>query len=107
MNFYLRPIILFLSICNGLFINYPSKSGIGLQRWHNYNQLSYIKGHTNILLRSHNKSNIHKIVFDDDLEDEYDKLFKPKYIYNLTDFDLFLLRMYIYFVLLFTIIDLK
>jgi hypothetical protein len=97
---YLRYILLFLSLSQA-FINYPTKF--------NYNnQLSiYKNNHIPLILQSHNKSKIYKITFDDDIEDEKDKLFKPKYKFGLTDFDLFLFRMYIYFVLLFTIIDIK
>ncbi len=97
---YLRYILLFISFSHGLFINYSPKLNY-------HNQLSIYKPHTPIVLQSQNKSKIYKIIFDDDLEDEKDKLFKPKYKFGLTEFDLFLFRMYIYFVLLFTIIDIK
>ncbi len=98
---YLRYILLFLSFSHGLFINYPTKL-------HYHHQLSIYKhNHIPFILQSQNKSKTYKIIFDDDLEDEKDKLFKPKYIFGLTEFDLFLFRMYIYFVILFTIIDIK
>ena len=98
---YLRFILLFLSFSHGLFINYSPKL-------HYHNQLSIYKNNrVSTILYTQNKSNIYKIVFDDDLEDEKDKLFKPKYKFGLTEFGLFLFRMYIYFVILFTIIDIK
>ena len=97
---YLRYILLFLSFSHGLFINYP--------KLNYHNQLSiYKNNHISTILHTQNKSKIYKIIFDDDLEDKNDKLFKPKYIFGLTDFDLFLFRLYIYFVILFTIIDIK
>ena len=86
---------------DGLFINYPHKLDKGLSKWHNYNRLY---SGSNCILKNQNKSNIYKIIFDDDLEDETNKLFKPKYLFGLSDFDLYMIRMYIYLVIIYRLI---
>lgn len=76
MSNYLRYFILFVSICNGLFVNYPSKNGMIIKRWNDYNRLAIIPIKRNpLLLTCQNKSKIYKIVFDNDIESDNDKLF--------------------------------
>lgn len=49
---------------------------------------------------NHNKSKIIKLDFSEDMEEPEDKLFKPRYKFGLSEFDMILLRVYVNLVIM-------
>lgn len=107
MNTYIKYVALFISFVNGFYINFPSRIGGGLSRYHNYNRLSHMTSGTSVLsLKAQNNSKAYNI-FNDYFYDTNDRFFKPKYIFGLSDFDVKMIRLFIKFVFIYTILEIN
>ena len=93
---YILSILFITHYGHGFVLN--NKHVITLLRPFTNSQLSLHMNKQNATI-TRNTSKIYKIDFSEENKNDYDELFEPRYIFGLSDYNLILLRIYIYMVI--------
>lgn len=98
MTVILHIFLLFISIVDSTIAFRRHIPSYHLSKFRKY---SHYKSHP-VLSMSMNKKNsskIYKLDFSEDMEEIEDKLHKPRYVFGLSEFQMILLRIYVYMVI--------